>query len=393
MSAIVRLALPVLAVASTAFAASCSTSATATIQNGGDATSLATCTTFSGSIAIATQGAGDIALNGIKKITGTLFAENNNAVTSLSGDSLESVGDFTLQNTTAITSISFPKLTTVGTIKWISVSKLNQVTAPISKADNIDIENTELQEFPTFNLTTINGLTIVNNRFISKISLALTNITGALIVQGNEGDLSIELLSLQAANNITVQSSNSFNAPLLTSLGDSLVLRTNVFESFSTPNLTKVGNALVVADNNKLTNISFPELVEVSKALIIANNTLLSKINDLGKLKKIGADLDFHGNFSEVSLPSLTSVGGSFNIQSTGDIQKTCDSVFKPMSGKQIQGKYQCVGQVINPGGIDSKPSTTGTGGTTKPTGAAASVHVQQGLLGFAGIAAAAFFL
>jgi len=393
MSAIVRFALPVLAAASTAYAASCSTSATATIQNSGDATALASCTTFSGSIAIATQGAGDIALNGIKKITGNIFAENNSGVSSLSGDSLESLGDFSLSNTTAITSINFPKLATVGTIKWISVSKLNQVTAPISKADNIDIENTELQEFPAFNLTSINGLTIVNNRFISKISLALTSISGALIVQGNEGDLSIELLSLTSANNITVQSSNSFRAPLLSTLSDSLVLRSNVFESFSTPNLTKVGNALVVADNNKLTNISFPELTEVSKALVIANNTLLSKINNLGKLKKIGADLDFHGNFSEVSLPSLNQVGGSFNIQSTGDIQNTCDTVFKPMSGKQIQGKYQCVGKVVNPGGIDNTPTTTGTGNNSKPTGAAASVQVQHGLLGLAGLAAAAFFL
>ena len=139
----------------------------------------------------------------------------------------------------------------------------------------------------------------MNNQYISKISLGLTSITGVLIVQGNEGDLSIEFPALKSANNITIQSSNSFSAPLLSTMNDSLTLRSNVFESFSTPNLTTVGGSFVVADNNKLTNISLPALEEVKRALVIANNTLLSKISDLPKLKKIGANLDFHGNFSE----------------------------------------------------------------------------------------------
>lgn len=394
MSTIVRLALPVLAVASTAYAA-CSTSATMTIQNSGDASAIATCSTFSGNIAIATQAAGDITLNGVKKITGGIYAEENANVTSLSADSLESVGDFSLKNVVGTTSINFPKLTTVDSITWISVAKLNSVVAPITEANNIDIENTELQEFPSFNLTTINSLTVVNNRFISSIKLGLTNITGALVVQGNEGDLSIELLSLKSANNITVQSSNSFRAPLLSEMGDSLTLQSNVFESFSTPGLKTVGGSFVVSDNNKLTNVSLPALEEVKRALVIANNTLLSKISDLPKLKKIGANLDFHGNFSEVSLPSLAQVDGSFNIQSTGDIQKTCDEVFKPKSGsgKPIRGKFQCVGQVSNPGNIDSTPTPTGSGSpsTSKPTGAASSIHVQQGVLGLAGLAVIAF--
>ncbi|KAI7389378.1 hypothetical protein KC332_g14309, partial [Hortaea werneckii] len=53
MSAI-RYIAPALAAVGHAAAQSCSVSATTTIQNGGDASAIASCSTFSGSIAIAT---------------------------------------------------------------------------------------------------------------------------------------------------------------------------------------------------------------------------------------------------------------------------------------------------------------------------------------------------
>jgi hypothetical protein len=86
---------------------------------------------------------------------------------------------------------------------------------------------------------------------------------------------------------------------------------------------------------------------------------------------------------------------GTFNIQSTGDIQATCDKDFKPKNSQKggtgrIQGKYTCVGSVSNPGGEGTTPTPTGSG--AKKTGAASSLNVQAGALSFAGLAAA-FFL
>ncbi|KAF2786664.1 hypothetical protein K505DRAFT_330199 [Melanomma pulvis-pyrius CBS 109.77] len=394
MSPLMRLALPVLAAASAAYAASCSISATTTIQSGGDASALASCTTFSGSIAIATGAAGPLALNGIKRIAGTLSANNNSALTTLSSDSLESIDQFELTDVTALSEINFPKLSTVKTLKWISVSVLANLVSAITSADGIDIENTKLQSLSGINLETVGDIKIVNNIFITEIEMQVTNITGVLIFEGNNADLTIKLADLKAANNMTFQSCSSIEVPALASLNDSLVLLKNTFDSFIAPNLTKIGNSLVINDNNKLTNISFPLLTGVSRALQIANNTELGKIDGLPKLAKIGADLDFHGNFSEVSLPSLTDVTGTFNIQSTGDIQNTCDTKFKPMSNQggtsRIQGKYTCIGSVANPGGEGTTPTPTGSG--AKKTGAASSLNVQAGALSFAGLAAA-FFL
>ncbi|KAI6805444.1 hypothetical protein KC358_g14342, partial [Hortaea werneckii] len=67
MSAI-RYIAPALAAVGHAAAQSCSVSATTTIQNGGDASAIASCSTFSGSIAIATSVGGDINMDGIQKI-------------------------------------------------------------------------------------------------------------------------------------------------------------------------------------------------------------------------------------------------------------------------------------------------------------------------------------
>jgi hypothetical protein len=281
-------------------AASCSISATTTIQSNGDASAIASCSTFSGSIAIATGAAGDIALNGIKKIAGTLSATNNSGVTTLSGDSLESIDQFELTDVTSLDTISFPQLTTVKTLQWISVSVLANLdfASLLSKADGIDIENTNLLSLQGIDLETVGDVKIVNNRFITEIAMQVTNITGALIFEGNNAQLAVKLEKLKSANNLTFQGCSSVSLPALQSLNDSLVLLKNTFESFSIPNVTKIGNSLIINDNTQLTNLTLPQLATVSKALQIANNTELNKIS-LPKLTKIGADLDFHGNFSE----------------------------------------------------------------------------------------------
>ena len=91
-----------------------------------------------------------------------------------------------------------------------------------------------------------------------------------------------------------------------------------------------------------------------------------------------------------VSLPALDDVKGSFNIQSTGDIQGTCDSDFKKLkSSSKIQGPYTCVGKVNNPGGEGTTPTSSADG--SKKSGAASADKVQGSVL-LAGLAAAMFF-
>ncbi|KAF2707057.1 GPI-anchored cell wall organization protein Ecm33 [Pleomassaria siparia CBS 279.74] len=390
MSPMMRLALPVLAAASTAYAA-CSTSGTATIQNQGDASAIASCSTFSGNIAIATSYSGNLALDGVQVIKGDLTAEDNPNLGQLSGDSVTSIQNFNLQNVTGLNTVTFPLLTSVKTLKWISASVLQNLNfnAEISQAQGVDIENTILSSLEGINLETVGDVKIVNNRFIESIEMKVTNITGALVFEGNAPALAVKLNSLKAANNLTFQACKSVEVASLATLNDSLVLLKNTFESFSAPNLTKIGNSLIVNDNANMTNLTFPALTTISKAIQVANNTEFTEFEALPKLKTVGANLDIHGNFSKLEIPSLTDVTGAFNIQSTGDIQSTCDNDFKALKSSQhIQGKYQCIGEVSNPGGLDSTPTATGSG--SKKTGAASPLNVQTGALGL-GVFAAIF--
>jgi hypothetical protein len=95
-----------------------------------------------------------------------------------------------------------------------------------------------------------------------------------------------------------------------------------------------------------------------------------------------------------VDISKLNEVTGAFNLQSTGDIQDTCDKVFKPLKDKsKIRGKFTCTGKVAKPGMEGSTPSVTGSAGTSKPSGGAASNVKIQGSALVGGFMAAAFFL
>jgi len=141
MSSFMKYALPALALTGSVYAqSSCSTSATATIQNAGDATALAACKTFSGSIAIATGTTDDIALNGIKKLDGDLIASDNANMKRISADSLEEIdGTMTLDGLTRLYAVEFPKLKKVQGIKWNALPNLQTIgfTAEVTEADKI----------------------------------------------------------------------------------------------------------------------------------------------------------------------------------------------------------------------------------------------------------------
>jgi hypothetical protein len=91
-----------------------------------------------------------------------------------------------------------------------------------------------------------------------------------------------------------------------------------------------------------------------------------------------------------VALPALNEVRGTFTIKSTGDIQGTCDSDFKPLKDKgKIRAAYKCQGKDADPNNPNSTP--TGSGSGAKKTNAAVAVNMENSAL-MMGLAAA-FFL
>lgn len=378
-----------LAVAGSAYAA-CSASATATIENSGDAQALATCTTFSGSIAIATGVADDIALDGIKKLDGNLVIRSNANIKRISGAEMEEItGSFTLDDVQTLTNVEFPKLKTVATLMWNALPNLQQLAfaSEITKVSEINIQNTELQSLEGINVETVDKVFIANNRYIQDITMQVGNITQSLTLADNNADLNVTFPNLLWAFNMTFRNVSSVTVPSLETLNDSLGLYGNFFESFAAPNLTEVGGALTLVSNTKLTNISFPQLATIGDNLQVANNTELNSVDGFPKVETISGALDLSGNMTKVDMPALNEVKGAFNLQSSGDTQGACDNFKKLADDGKLKGEYFCEDQVSDPGTAGTRPT-----GTTNSQETGAASHLNVPVMGAAGLLAA-FFL
>ena len=281
---------------------SCSVSATTTIQNAGDATGLAGCSTFSGSIAIATGTTEDIALNGIEKLNGNLVANDNANMRRLSADSLEEIaGSLTLGGLTRLYGVDFPNLKKVESIEWSALPNLQTIgfTAEVTEADNVKIENTALRSLKGINIEKADSIFIANNGYINEISMQLGNVSDSLTFADNNEELAVTLPNLIWATNLTFRFVGSLEMPSLETLNGSLGLYNNGFDTFAAPNLTSIGEALAIVANEQVGNISFPQLTKISGNLQIANNTNLSAIDGFAKLKSIGGAFDVSGNMSK----------------------------------------------------------------------------------------------
>lgn len=391
---LLKIALPALAVAGSAYAA-CSTSGTATIENGGDATAIATCTTYSGSIAVATGVTEDLDLGSLKTIKGDMVIEGNSDIVRISGANLETVtGKLTFDNVAELASLSFPMLTEVDslTLKGLPNLRALEFTTGISKCDHLDIENTKLQNLDGINLEEAADIFIANNNEIDTINfMNMTNITDFLTLSFNNALVNVSFPVLESANNISLRAIGSLDIPALSKInvGDFGIFESDSLESLSAPNLTKIDGALVINNNKGLKNISFDALTDVGANLQIANNTNLHEMEGLPELKNVQAALDMSGNFTKIETPSLEFVKGVFNLQSTGDIGDVCSDFYSPLKdkGKLQKGKYVCEGKLEKANTAGTTPGSSSSSDDDKD-GAAAGLAVPSISLGLVGLLA-----
>ncbi len=299
--------------ANTFFIAQCSNSATLTISASADASGLASCTTYSGSVAINTglavaqdgNGHQQLAVDGVQKITGNLTVTDAAMLSSLSFGKLKSIGGFELGGLTVLSDLSFPQLTTVTSMNFTALPALQQLSfggTGISQAVSILITNTGLSSLQGINnLQEVTSFNVNNNQALQNISLQVTSIKGSLDIEANDGyvsGLTTTFPMLETAQNMTFRNCSSVLLPSLANVTEYLGFYGNTMQSFVAPNLTTVGG-LIFVDNTDLTNISLPMLTSVNGSYQIANNTMLKKINGFTNLATIGGALDFNGNFTE----------------------------------------------------------------------------------------------
>jgi hypothetical protein len=345
----------------------------------------------SGSIAIATGTTDDIALDGLRQLSGNLVGTENSNIKRISAADLESLdGEMQFDGLTRLYNIGFPKLKSIDSIKWNALPKLQGVgfTAEVEKAKKVDIQNTGLRNLKGINIEQAETLFIANNGYITEISMQLANVTKGLTFAENNETLKVELPNLTWAANLTFRFCASVSLPSLQGCNGSLGLYNNGFESFSAPNLTAVGQALALAKNEKLSNMTFPQLTKITDNLQIANNSALLEITGLPELKSIGGAFDISGNMSRVETPKLDEVKGAFNLQSTDNITAAC-AFYQPLHDKKlIHGAYFCRGKVEDPGTQGHKPKDQ----SGNKTGAGSTLSAVNGALGLAAMAAVLLF-
>ncbi|MCJ1454999.1 hypothetical protein MMC28_005352 [Mycoblastus sanguinarius] len=361
-----------------------------TITQSADASGLASCTTYSGSIEIPTglatpqdsNGHQQLSVDGVQAITGNLTVSNAVSLSSLTFNDLKSLGGFELGGLTVLSELSFPQLTTVNTINFTALPALQQLSfggEGVTQADSILITNTGLSSLQGINnLQSVSTFNINNNQALQNISLQVTSIKNSLDIEANDGyvsGLTTTFPMLETAQNMTFRNCSSVSLPSLANVTEDLGFYGNTMQSFAAPNLTTVGG-LIFVDNTELTNISIPGLTSVNGSYQIANNTQLKIINGFTKLSVIKGALDFNGNFSDVELPGLTQVAGAFNMQSSGTLD--CSAFQADKSSKQvIKGNYVCQGSEAKPGGAGTKPSASASSSSSKATGKSDAGHVD----------------
>jgi len=388
MPSIMKIALPALAAAGSAYAA-CSISGTTTIQNQGDATAFASCTgTFSGSIAVATGTTEDINIPGIRVLAGNLVASNNANLKQIGASDMEQLnGDLQLDTLQRLNAVTFPKLKKVNAVKWNALPNLGQIgfSASVEQANTLDIQNTGLKSLDGINIQMAKTIKVYNNDYITEIKMQLGNVSDLLDLSNNNKAVVVELPNLIWANNLNFRACGSVSLPSLEKLNGSFGLRNSGMESFAAPNLTEVGNALAIIGNDQLSNISLPLVTKVSDDLRFANNSALLEVDGLPSLKSVGGAFDISGNMTKVETPKLDEVKGAFNIQSSDNITDSCNPYRALQKKKLIQGKFKCAGDLDNP----STEGTNGNAGNSpKKEGAASTLSAMNGALGLAAMAA-----
>jgi hypothetical protein len=261
---------------------------------------LATCSTFSGSIAIATGTSDTVNFPNTLAITGDLEINNVPNITTIGADSLQAIGgSFSVNNCQILSGLPFPKLTQAGNLSLQALPNLNLLgfTSIVNQTETLNIQNTFLSTLDGIDLHSVDSVYIANNRLLQDISFDVQSLWQALYLEANGDRLTASFPKLETALNLTFRDCPSISIPSLVNVTGSLGFYQNTFSSLSIPTLVLVGSTFAINTNYNLGNLSVPLLKTVGGDVQIQNNSKLLQIS-LPSLQLVGGATNMYGNFT-----------------------------------------------------------------------------------------------
>jgi hypothetical protein len=236
--------------------------------------------------------AGALVIEGPKNITGDLIINNASQLISISSSTIQSIqGNFELQGLDLLSTLNMAALKSLNKLNMVSLRQLSTFTfgtSGITEASDIVISDTVLTDLSGLNITTVDSLTITNNKRLTAYNSNLKTITSLLSVTSNGNNMDINMTKLTTAAEIQLSNVKSFSVPRLSTITQSLKFDTN-------PEL-KTFTAKSVTNINLLTNVSFPLLTAIGD-MTIQNNTKLVAVEGFPKLSEVAGGIILRGNF------------------------------------------------------------------------------------------------
>ncbi|KAJ1326404.1 hypothetical protein MN608_07851 [Microdochium nivale] len=366
---------------------------TATVATPADATAVAKCGKFDGSVLISKSYSGPIDLGGLQKIGGDLTALDNENITSLSAGFLREIGGaLSLRNLINLSSMQLQALSSVDTIEWVTLRRLTGATlgtTGITKASSILIADTTIKNLDGINVEALSFLNLNNNRDIVTFKSNIKTVSDQIIIDSNGLKMQMEMPNLIWASNMTISNVTTFSAPSLKTVNGSMFFSSNYFTSVSFPNLTSLNEGTFsFVSNPQLANLTAPLLTTIGGGLVIANNTALGNVNGFSKLETVGGAIALRGSFESFGLPALDDVRGAVEITSTKDIKPSCDK-FSTDKGTEVQGGITCEPQ--NASANEDTGTASGNGGSSG-NGNSAGAYIGVNMATVLGLGAVGVF-
>jgi hypothetical protein len=287
-----------------------------TINGPDDVTKLNQCGTFDGNITVAATGTTDIALDGLKNITGSMRIADSDTVLSLSSSTLERISTLSLYNLPNLSTLRLPAL---GNITKLEMQGLRSLKG-------CEIATQGLKH---------------DVREISIIGTAMEN---------------LDWLKWPISTTLNIAANNNLT-------------------NFSFPyNTINAGSSYQISGNQRMTDLDLSQLSGIAGSLAISGN--MDRDLQFTKLETIDGYVKLDGPFANITMPHLMTINGALRAQSTVDIIAFCDWLSVQ---DRLLGHYDCTANNTNPAPIVTSTASSAPLNTAEATSSVATSDTSNG--------------